>query len=78
MLSQERKHTPRRQQMPRNQFHIQKIPLILRPTLHDPSLADPNHTRAEARLIQQAPSARTGSVADQDGLQVTPVEWIGQ
>ena len=33
--------------------------------------------RAVYRLTRGA-SGRTGSVADQDGLQVTPVEWIGQ
>ena len=50
MLSQKGEHTARRQQMPRHRLHIQKIPLILRPPLHNPSLTHPDHTRPEARL----------------------------
>jgi hypothetical protein len=36
--------------MPRHRLHIKKIPLILRTTLHDPSLIHLDHTRPEARL----------------------------
>jgi len=42
--------------MPRHRLHIQQIPLILRPTLHTPSLPDQTRPVPEARLIQHSPN----------------------
>lgn len=41
MLSQEREHTPRRQQMPRQRLHVQQLTLRITHTLHDLSLTHP-------------------------------------